>query len=93
MIQFAISQSDFCSLLWQAKAGTPVLDALLRAIRSEKPGEIQGSWRVSCRPLEAVAMLRIAHTSCPDAVGTIRDAVIFAARTTSLTPPSPADRF
>ena len=77
IIQFSVKQDDYdCLIERVAEQDGNARSALRRATKDgQQPPDDLRRWRVSCSPTDAVIMLRIALTHCPDAVPDIRAAL------------------
>ena len=76
IIQFSVKQNDYECLIGCVSEEEGNAHGSLR--RAAKDGETPDGlrrWRVACTPTDAVIMLRIALTHCPDAVSDIRAAL------------------
>ena len=76
IIQFSVKQDDYtCLIKHVAEEEGNARSALRRAARAGEPPDGRDEWRVACSPTDAVVMLRVALTHCPDAVSGIRAAL------------------
>jgi hypothetical protein len=76
IIHLSVKQDDFnCLMEHVAEEDDKAHSALRRATKDGQPPNGPQEWRVACSPLEAVVMLRVALTHCPDAVPDIRAAL------------------
>ena len=76
IIQFSVKQDDYeCLLERVSKEEGNAHGALRRAAKDGETPDGLRRWRVACTPTDAVIMLRIALTHCPDAVPGIRAAL------------------
>jgi hypothetical protein len=73
IVQFSINQDDYqCLIEHVSEEDVNARSALLRAKKHRQLPDGDHGWRVACSPTDAVVMLRIALTHCPDAVPDIR---------------------
>jgi hypothetical protein len=77
IIHLSVKQDDFdCLIEHVAEEDGDAQGALRRATKVRQPPDSpRAGWRVACSPSEAVVMLRVALTHCPDAVSDIRAAL------------------
>jgi hypothetical protein len=76
IIRFSVKKEDFdCLIEHVAEEDGNARTALHHATRAEQSPDGQDEWRVACSPTDAVVMLRVALTHCPDAVSDIRAAL------------------
>jgi hypothetical protein len=76
IIQFSVKQDDYdCLIERVSEEDGNAHSALRRATKDGQSSDDLRRWRVSCSPTDAVIMLRIALTHCPDAVPDIRAAL------------------
>ena len=77
IIHLSVKQDDYdCLIDHVAEEDGNAEGALRRATKLRQPPDGLGAgWRVACSPSEAVVMLRVALTHCPDAVSDIRAAL------------------
>ncbi len=76
IIHLSVKDADYdCLIEHVAEEDSNACSALRRATKEEKPRSDLSGWRVVCSPTEAVVMLRVALTHCPDAVPDIRAAL------------------
>jgi hypothetical protein len=76
IIQFSVKQDDYnCLIEHVAEEDGNARTALRRAARAGQPPDGLDGWRVACTPTDAVVILRVALTHCPDAVSEIRAAL------------------
>ena len=76
IIRFSVKQDDFdCLIEHVAEEDGNARSALRHATRAEQSTIGLDEWRVACSPTDAVVMLRVALTYCPDAVSDIRAAL------------------
>ena len=66
-IQFSIALVDYECLLKHIEQHSPAYRSLLAGKR-----HIAMNWMITCRPLDGIRMLQLAHEFCPDAVDAIR---------------------
>jgi len=76
IIHLSVKQEDYdCLVEHVAEEDGNASTALRRAtINGQRPDGLH-EWRVACSPTDAVVMLRVALTHCPDAVADIRAAL------------------
>jgi hypothetical protein len=76
-IHFSVKQDHYdCLIEHVAEEDGNARNALRRATRAGQPPDGLNAWRrVACSPTDAVVMLRIALTHCPDAVSEISSAL------------------
>jgi hypothetical protein len=67
LIHFSVASLDYECLLKHIEQHSPAYQALLAAKR-----DIPITWMISCRPLDWIRMLQLAHEFRPDAVDAIR---------------------
>ena len=70
MVQFSIASVDYECLLKHIEMHSPAYQALLAAKRG-----IAISWLITCRPLDGIRILQLAHDCCPDAADAIRTGI------------------
>jgi hypothetical protein len=76
IIQFSVRQEDYdCLIERVAEEDDNAHGALRRATKVGQPPDGLRRRRVACSPTDAVIMLRIALTRCPDSVPDIRAAL------------------
>lgn len=76
IIQFSVKQDDYeCLLEHVAEDDGNAQSALRGATKDGQTPDGIRRWRVACTPTDAVIMLRIALTHCPDAVPDMRAAL------------------
>ena len=76
IIHLSVKQDDFdCLIEHVAEEDGTAGSALRRATKTGQPPDDPGEWRVACSPTDAVVMLRVALTLCPNAVPDIRAAL------------------
>jgi hypothetical protein len=76
IIHFSVKQDDYnCLIEHVAEEDGTAGSALRRATKTGQPPDDLDEWRVACSPTDAVVMLRVALTHCPDAVPDIRAAL------------------
>ena len=76
IIHFSVKQDDYdCLIEHVAEENGSARSALRGATKDrQRPNGIR-EWKVACSPTDAVVMLRVALTHCPDAVPDIRGAL------------------
>ena len=71
IIHFSVKQDDYdCLIEHVADEDGNARSALHRASKDGQRPDGMREWRVACSPTDAVVMLRVALTHCPDAVPT-----------------------
>jgi len=76
IIHLSVKQADYDCLIEHVTEEDPNAgSALRRATKEGQPRSGLSGWRVACNPTDAVVMLRVALTHCPDAVSDIRAAL------------------
>jgi len=68
LIQFSVTDVDYDRLLLHIDRSTSAYQALLAALLEMA----RTTWLVTCKPLEGIRILQLAHKVCPDAVDAIR---------------------
>jgi hypothetical protein len=76
IIHLSVKQHDYdCLVEHVAEEDANASSALRRADSDGQRPDGRAQWRVACSPTDAVVMLRVALTHCPDAVPDIRAAL------------------
>ncbi len=71
MIQFFIAPVDYDCLLKHVNRSTSAFPPLLYAVFEVRTT----TWLVTCRPLDGIRILQLAHKFCPDAADAIRTGI------------------
>jgi len=76
IIHFSVKQDDYnCLIEHVAGEDSNAHRALRHASKNGQTADGLREWKVACSPSDAVVMLRVALTHCPDAVSDIRAAL------------------
>ena len=77
VVQFSLSQSDHYCLLMRVDKNSTAHETLFNATETNHSGDDgpQPIWEVRCNPGDAIAILKLAHEVCPQAVPHIRKGI------------------